>query len=158
MKPETIATLAVAFVAALAGAYEVPFGGDFAEADADGFPSAWTWHDYPAYLPRADVKVEKGDGGNEIHYCNTRGENGSAIRSKKRIPGKAGDVVTVRLESRGSGKAWFIRDGVCTPVTWTRADGNSQFVYTYEDGTEISYGVGKTYVCIIGDSGSFSYE
>ena len=107
MKPETIATLAVAFVAALAGAYEVPFGGDFAEADADGFPSAWTWHDYPAYLPRADVKVEKGDGGNEIHYCNTRGENGSAIRSKKRIPGKAGDVVTVRLESRGSGKAWF---------------------------------------------------
>ena len=107
MKLSTVTMLAAACVAAAAGAYETPFGGDFAEVKDDGFPAAWIWHDYPALLPHADLAVEKGEGGNVLHYFNTRGENGSALRSRKRIPGKAGEIVTVTLEARGSGKAWF---------------------------------------------------
>ena len=77
--------LAAVGAAALVCAYEVPFGGDFAEVKDNGFPAAWTWHDYPALLPHADLVVEKGEGGNVLHYFNTRGENGSALRSRKAI-------------------------------------------------------------------------
>ena len=59
---------AAAAMAAVAFAYEVPFGGDFAEAMPDGFPAAWCWFDYQAYLPHAEAKVERAEGGNALHY------------------------------------------------------------------------------------------
>ena len=40
----------------------------------------------------------------------------------------------------------------------TECGNETPFTFTYEDGTEITYGVGKTYVCIIANSGSFSVE
>ena len=102
-----LAVLAVvAGVATLVGAYEIPVGGDFADTGPDGFPSAWTWHDYSVYLPHAQLKVKPADGGNELHYFGTKGSSGSALRSKKRIPAKAGDLVSVSLEAKGSGKVW----------------------------------------------------
>ena len=72
------------------------------------------------------------------------------------IPGDNKGRVDMTLT--GSGKGWYIRDGVCSPVTWTREKSDMPFTFTYEDGTEITYGVGKTYVCIIANSGSFSVE
>ena len=94
-------------MAAVASAYEVPVGGDFAETLPDGFPAAWCWFDYQVYLPHAEANVERVDGGNALHYFGAKGARGSALRSRKRIPGKAGELVTVALEAKGRGKAWF---------------------------------------------------
>lgn len=56
----------------------------------------------------------------------------------------------------GTGSGYFIRDGKCAEITWTREDQNAQFVYTLDDGSEILYGIGRTYVGIISMSGSLA--
>ncbi len=61
------------------------------------------------------------------------------------------------LEGEGEGE--LAVNGVLTKIKWSRADRNSPFVYTYEDGTPVTLGVGKTYVAIAcGDRGSVEYE
>ncbi|MBR4864851.1 MAG: DUF3048 domain-containing protein [Oscillospiraceae bacterium] len=51
----------------------------------------------------------------------------------------------------GEGEGQLAVNGVLTTIKWTRADQNSPFVYTYEDGTPVTLGVGKTYVAIACD-------
>ncbi len=58
----------------------------------------------------------------------------------------------------GSGNGWFICNGQISEITWSRSDNDAQFEYTYSDGTSVEYGVGKTYVCVIANSGSVVFE
>ncbi|MBQ1368993.1 MAG: DUF3048 domain-containing protein, partial [Firmicutes bacterium] len=44
----------------------------------------------------------------------------------------------------GSGEGWFCVNGVAAPITWSRTDEDAQFVYTYLDGTPVTFGVGRT--------------
>ena len=62
-----------------------------------------------------------------------------------------------RLEVRttGEGTGWFVTGGRCVEITWEREDEYSPFRYYLEDGTELSLGIGHTYVGIKGsDYGS----
>lgn len=61
-----------------------------------------------------------------------------------------------RLEVRttGEGTGWFVTGGKCTEITWERDDEYDQFLYYLADGTEISLGVGHTYVGIMSNDGS----
>ena len=61
-----------------------------------------------------------------------------------------------RLEVRttGEGTGWFVTGGKCTEITWERDDEYDQFRYDLADGTEISLGVGHTYVGIMSNDGS----
>ena len=61
-----------------------------------------------------------------------------------------------RLEVRttGEGTGWFVTGGKCTEITWERDDEYDQFRYYLADGTEISLGVGHTYVGIMSNDGS----
>lgn len=108
--------VAAALFAAFAEGYEIPFEGDFSEIRQDGFPAEWVWYDEGGSDPElirskswshAEAKVERADGGNELHVFGTKAGKGTLLRSRGRIPGRAGDIVTVTLEARGSGKAGF---------------------------------------------------
>ena len=46
----------------------------------------------------------------------------------------------------GSGTGYFAVNGQIVPIKWSRASLTSPFVYTLEDGTPITLGVGTTYV------------
>ena len=48
----------------------------------------------------------------------------------------------------GSGNGYFAVNGQIVPIKWSRAALTSPFVYTLEDGTPITLGVGTTYVAV----------
>ena len=46
----------------------------------------------------------------------------------------------------GKGEGYFVADGKIVKINWSRKDVKLPFVYTYEDGTPVQLGVGKTYL------------
>ena len=48
----------------------------------------------------------------------------------------------------GSGEAYYACGGKIIPVTWSRADNASPFVFTLADGTQLEQGVGNSYMAI----------
>ena len=48
-----------------------------------------------------------------------------------------------------STKALDITNGTAVNVTWKRANANEQIKYFYEDGTQVSMNVGKTYIAVV---------
>lgn len=59
----------------------------------------------------------------------------------------------------GSGEGYLVCDGQIVPITWHRDALRGAFTYTYEDGTPVTLGVGKTYVGVIdSDRGSVEFE
>lgn len=50
----------------------------------------------------------------------------------------------------GDGKGYFICNGQMVHILWSRKTVNDPFVYTLEDGTPLTLGVGKSYVAIVG--------
>lgn len=63
------------------------------------------------------------------------------------IPGDMEGRLQVRLTGEGEGT--FFCGGKAVPIRWSKADRNSAFVYTLEDGSPLSLGQGNSYVCII---------
>lgn len=63
------------------------------------------------------------------------------------IPGDDKGRLAVDLTSGGDG--WFACGGKIIPIQWSKADRNSQFVYTDGSGNPITLGRGNTYVNII---------
>lgn len=49
----------------------------------------------------------------------------------------------------GEGEGTFFCGGKSVPIRWSRADRYSPFVYTLADGTPLTMGRGKSYICII---------
>jgi len=58
----------------------------------------------------------------------------------------------------GSGSGYFACNGTMVPITWHRDSLRSPFYYTLEDGTPITLGVGRTYVAIVSDEKTLSYD
>ena len=48
----------------------------------------------------------------------------------------------------GSGQGYYIRDGRCIPITWSRDAEDAPFRYTTQGGEPLELGAGKTYVAI----------
>ena len=57
----------------------------------------------------------------------------------------------VDLTSGGSG--YFVTGGKYKEISWSKESVYDRFVFTYDDGSEITYNRGTTYVCIISYSG-----
>lgn len=66
------------------------------------------------------------------------------------------DGVHKDMTLTGTGSGYFMVNGVMAPITWSRDDEDGPFTYTYADGTPVVFGVGKTYVCVIAQSGGVS--
>ena len=56
-----------------------------------------------------------------------------------------------RMEAEiiGSGSGWFCTGGKWVAINWSRADLNSPYTYTTQDGTPITFTPGKTYCAIV---------
>ena len=66
--------------------------------------------------------------------------------------------VHVQVESVGEGKGYYARDGKIVPILWSRESEDAPFVYTLEDGTELTMGVGKSYFALIDKNSDVIYE
>lgn len=57
----------------------------------------------------------------------------------------------------GEGTGYFACDGKVVPIRWSRAGAFDPFVFTHEDGTPITMGIGKTYIGITPGDGYMEY-
>ena len=71
------------------------------------------------------------------------------------IKGDKEGRLTVRMTGEGDGT--YFCGGKSVPIRWSKADRNSQFVYTLADGTPLAMGQGTSYVCIM-DADNSSVE
>lgn len=58
----------------------------------------------------------------------------------------------------GSGKGYAAINGQIVPINWSRDSLRSSYVYTLEDGTPLTLGVGTTYVAVVGIRHDISYK
>ena len=63
------------------------------------------------------------------------------------IPGD--NAGRLQITTTGTGTGYFINGGKYIPINWSRADNESQFHYTLEDGSELMLGRGQTFIAII---------
>ena len=62
-------------------------------------------------------------------------------------------------ELEGEGEGYLAVNGEIVKIKWSRADWDSPFVYTLEDGTPVTLGVGTTYIAVACSSrGEVTYE
>lgn len=61
--------------------------------------------------------------------------------------GDSAGRMTAKLTGEGTGT--FFCGGRSVPICWSRTDRYSPFLYTLEDGTPLTLGQGKSYICII---------
>ena len=59
------------------------------------------------------------------------------------------DAGRIGVRMTGEGEGWFACADRYVPIKWSKADPESPFVYTLEDGTPLAFGRGTTYVNII---------
>lgn len=57
-----------------------------------------------------------------------------------------------------SGSGWFACGGKIVPITWKKGSADQQLCYFGEDGTPITLGRGKSYVCVIPTSRTITAE
>lgn len=55
----------------------------------------------------------------------------------------------LKVRTTGEGSGTLFRSGSGISIQWSRADRNSPFVYTTEDGTPLVLGQGNSYVCLL---------
>ena len=58
------------------------------------------------------------------------------------------DGFRVHMDLVGEGTGYFACDGKVVPICWSRSGDYESFVFTHEDGTPITFGVGSTYIAI----------
>lgn len=49
----------------------------------------------------------------------------------------------------GTGKGHFISGGLTAPILWSHSGDNKPFLYSYENGKELEFGRGTTYIAIV---------
>lgn len=72
---------------------------------------------------------------------------------------KEGKVTRSYYQLTGKGKGYFACDGKIIPILWSHDKVTDAFVYTLEDGTPLTLGVGRSYIGIICNSkGAVTYQ
>ena len=101
---------------------------------------------YTAYQYDADVI----DGNtNEVAYFRN-----ILVLAAKTSSYAYGSKTVLDITLTGEGEGYFACDGKIVPITWSREDQHSPFVFTHEDGTPITFGVGSSYIAVIPASSS----
>jgi len=83
---------------------------------------------------------------------NTQLEITNVLILRMATSGVPGDTAgRLAITTTGSGTGYFVNGGKYIPINWSRADNDSQFVYTLNDDydTPLILGAGRTYICII---------
>ena len=64
----------------------------------------------------------------------------------------------ITVDLTGSGEGYFACGGKLVPITWSKADRNSPFVYTTQSGESLVLGRGSSYVNIVPLDADVTYE
>ena len=68
------------------------------------------------------------------------------------------DGIHTYVEAVGGGDGYYARDGKIVPITWSRESDSAPFVYKLADGTDVTFGVGTSYIAIIDDNAPVEFE
>lgn len=60
------------------------------------------------------------------------------------------------IDNIGKGEGYFITNGEAIPITWEKKSRESQTIYRYKDGTEITVNDGNTWIHIVPTSGNIN--
>ena len=66
-------------------------------------------------------------------------------------------VGRLSVRTTGEGEGYFMCGGNYVPITWTRADNTSPFIYYLADGTQLDFGIGNSYIAFIASYSSVSF-
>ena len=62
----------------------------------------------------------------------------------------------LNMNNTGSGKGYFISEGVAVPITWSKSGRKEQTQYKFEDGTQLVVNDGRTYIEILPTNGAIN--
>ena len=60
------------------------------------------------------------------------------------------------IANTGKGEGYFITNGAAIPITWEKKSRESQTIYRYKDGTEITVNDGNTWIHVVPTSGNIN--
>jgi hypothetical protein len=95
------------------------------------------------YLSQYGESYEDGNDGTQLSVTNML----VLYTGIANIPGDTAGRLTVDLT--GSGAGYFFCGGKYIDINWSKDSKSSQFVFTEEDGSELVFGRGRTYICIV---------
>ena len=95
------------------------------------------------YLRQYDRDYIDGNDNTQLAFTNVLILRATVSRVRGDTEGRL-DIVT-----KGSESGYFVCGGKYVEINWARADDESQFSYTQADGSELVFGRGKTYICIV---------
>ena len=64
----------------------------------------------------------------------------------------------LELHNIGSGKGYYITNGMARPITWEKKDRTSKTIYKYVDGSEIKVNDGNTYIMLQANNQNLTIE
>ncbi len=59
------------------------------------------------------------------------------------------DMGRLKADFTGEGEGLYFRDGLCVPISWSKPEADSPYSYTLEDGSNLLFGRGVSYICIV---------
>lgn len=68
------------------------------------------------------------------------------------------DEGRLAMNLTGTGNGFYYTNGKYANINWSKNDESSQFIFSYENGSEITYNYGQTYVCIVPNSAIIEIE
>ena len=86
----------------------------------------------------------------QFHYKNV-------IIQRMEIAPKAGDTV-IEAKTVGSGTGYYITNGKFLPIKWTKSSREGKTSFTYEDGTEVLFNDGNTFIQIVPTNANITIE
>ena len=138
-----------------------------------------TFAEEPEFAGESATEIEvifKGGKTYSLTYNESTGRYEGAEYGGEHIDGATGEVMSFRnmiviytahyhgegglsfYDLIGSGDGHFACDGKIIPIKWSRADIYEPFVYTMEDGTPLTLGVGNSYVAVVSDTRTVEYN
>jgi len=88
------------------------------------------------------VMTDGGQGGGSVEVSNVL-----ILKTSITSMGTKEGHVAIDLRSGGSG--WYATGGKAIPIRWARNGLKAPFAYTRQDGTPLTFAVGRTFVCIV---------
>lgn len=123
-----------------------------------GNPSAWTKSTIFTLDKDTNTYFAEQHGGD---YIDGNTKKAISFRNIVVIKAKTSlqeDGLHLTINTLGSGEGYFAANGQIVPITWSRSSYNEPFTFTMENGEEVTYGVGTTYIGVIPSNGTVTYE
>ena len=118
------------------------------------------WHKYTKFHYDAESRLYRSF---QYGKDNIDGNTGEIISYRNvlalKAPTKKNDTTNhMIIDLEGTGTGYYACGGQVIPIKWSRASVYDPFTYTLEDGTPLTFGVGKTYIAIIPTNATVEWE